>query len=194
MSAFSSWSLSNDVPELVSWSWPCTPLPSGASLTMQGLLCGFIWMANRTAYTKTFKISVELNSTFTMKNKEQFFLNIMSKHQGKQKTDTQLLWWDLETSVAPLDKDVDWEQMKEQRNRRRPERTGWLHKLPAEEDASRKQAWNLGPALWNLRCPQRQCQTCMQVESESGPQEDIFENLCGAHLGLCRDHPAQWGD
>ena len=44
-----------------------------------------------------------------MKNKEQFFLKIMSKRQGKPETDTQLLWWDLETSVAPLDKYVDWE-------------------------------------------------------------------------------------
>lgn len=41
--------------------------------------------------------------------------------------------------------------MKEQRKNRRPERTGWLHKLPAEEDASKKQARNLSPATQEFK-------------------------------------------
>lgn len=98
----------------VSPQW-CRPDHAGAPMWFHLNSC-------RNSIHKNFQNITWTELHFTMKNKEQF-LKIISKYQGKQKTDAQRLWWDLETSAAPLDKYVDWEQMKDQRNRRWPERT-----------------------------------------------------------------------
>ena len=94
---------------------------------------------------------------FTMKNKEQF-LKIISKHQWKQKTDAQRLWWDLEISAAPLDKYVDWEQMKDQRNRRQPERTDGC-----------TGAWGRGRQQEAASSPSETCTQELKVPSEAAP-------------------------
>ena len=157
MSAFSSGSPSSDVPELVSWGWPCTSLPSGAGLTTRGLLGGCDILKVFVYAVPTFKISLEQSSTLQWRIKNSSWKSSQSINENRKLTPSVFdeTW---EISAAPLDKYVDWEQMKDQRNRRQPERTDGC-----------TGAWGRGRQQEAASSPSEPCTQELKVPSEAAP-------------------------